>query len=238
MKLVQFLVFASALFVTIPGFAQQSSNEWLIGHWDGTIQGFPPSEKSARVLRVHRVSADGKAVALWAIPGSNAAQTETTTDGSSFKITFPGNNTVVELTREGDNSLGGKYTNASGKTFPIKFTKTKLSSEFDGEWEGPATNNPSNPRDCSNGTYRVTIKDSLITGTFEIVSRVTGAGVRQALVTGEIQPDKTAVLELKSLTPGMGSGRVPGTFNGNQFQGKDSASGSPRCSWDVEFKKR
>ena len=92
--------------------------------------------------------------------------------------------------------------------------------------------------DCSNGTYRVTIKDSLITGTFEIVSRVSGAGVRQALVTGEIQPDKTAVLDLKSLTPGMGSGRFNGTFNSNQFKGRDEASGSPRCSWDVELKKR
>src|SRR5215831_2192117 len=122
MKVVQSLVFASVLFVAIQGFAQ-GQNEWLIGHWDGTIQGFPASEKSARVLRVHRVSPDGKAVALWAIPGSNAAQTETTIDGSSVKIKFPGNNTVVELTREGDNSLGGKYTNPNGKTFPIKFKK-------------------------------------------------------------------------------------------------------------------
>jgi len=235
MKLLRSFVFIVVLFGSVPVFAQQ--NQWLIGHWDGTIQGFPASENSSRVLRVHSVSADGKAVAVWAIPGASAAQTETSTDGSSVKIAFQGNSTVVQLTREGDNALVGKYTNQGGKTFPIKFKKTQLSSELDGEWEGPATNNPRNVQDCTSGTYRVTIKDSLITGTFEFVSRVTGAGVRQSQVTGEIQPDKTAVLELKPLTPGMGSARFTGTFNDNQFHGRDAASASPRCAWDVDLKK-
>ena len=131
---------------------------------------------------------------------SLAVTTETSMDGSGVKIVFQGNSVVIELTREGDTSLGGKYTNTSGKTFPIKFKKAKLSSEFDGEWEGPGTNNPRNNRDCTNGTYRVTIKDSLITGTFEIPSRVAGVGLREALVTGEVQPDKSAVLEI-SLSP-------------------------------------
>ena len=238
MKLFRFLIVTIALLVTAQSFAQQGQNEWLIGHWNGTIEGFPGSENSSRILRVHRVSADGKAVALWAVPGSNASQTETSTDGSNVKIAFQGNSTVIELMREGDSSLAGKYINTSGKVFPIKFKKTKLSSEFDGEWEGPATNNPRNTTDCTNGTYRLTVKDSLITGTFEISSRVTGAGLRQSLVTGEIQPNKTAVLELKPLTPGMGSARFTGTFNDNQFHGTDAVSGNPRCAWDVDLKKR
>jgi hypothetical protein len=238
MKLFRFLIVTIALLVTAQSFAQQGQNQWLIGHWDGTIEGFPASENSSRILRVHSVSPDGKAVALWAVSGSNASQTETITDGSGVKIAFQGISTVVELTREGDSSLTGKYTNTSGKVFPIKFKKTKLSSELDGEWEGPATNNPRNTRDCTDGTYRVTIKDSLITGTLEISSRVAGVGLREALVTGEIQPDKSAVLELKPMTSGMTSARFTGTFNGNQFHGSDPAVGTRRCGYDVDLKKR
>jgi hypothetical protein len=238
MKLFRSLIVTIALLITAQSFAQQAQNEWLIGHWDGTIEGFPASENSSRILRVHSVSPDGKAVAFWAVSGSNASQAETNTDGSNVKIVFQGISTVVELTREGDSSLAGKYTNTSGKVFPIKFKKTKLSSEFDGEWEGPAANNPRNTRDCTDGTYRLTIKDSLITGKFEIVSRVAGAGVREALVTGEIQPDKTAVLELKPLSPLMVAARFTGTFNGNQFHGSDPIVGSRRCGFDVDLKKR
>jgi hypothetical protein len=238
MKLFRPLAVTIVLFIPVPVFAQQSQNQWLIGHWDGTIEGFPASENSSRILRVHSVSADGKAVALWAVPGSNASQTETSTDGSGVKIVFQGTSVVIELTREGDTSLGGKYTNTSGKTFPIKFRKAKLSSEFDGEWEGPATNNPRNNRDCTNGTYRVTIKDSLITGTFEIPSRVAGVGLREALVTGEVQPDKSAILEIKPITPEMPSARFTGAFSGNQFHGSDPAVGTRRCGFDVDLKKR
>ena len=237
MKPLHYLILITSLLVSVPGFAQQ--NQWLIGHWDGTIEGFPASENSSRILRVHRVSADGKTIiALWAIPGSNAVPTETSTDGSNVTIKFQGVSTVVELAREGDASLNGKYTSTSGKTFPIKFKKAKLSSEFDGEWEGPATNNPKNTRDCTDGTYRLTIKDSLITGKFEIVSRVSGAGVREALVTGEVQPDKTATLELKALSPLMWSGRINGTFNGNEFHGSDPIVGSRRCGFDIDLKKK
>ena len=236
MKPLRYLILITSLLLPVQVFAQQ--NQWLIGHWDGIIEGFPASENSSRILRVHSVSADGKTIiALWAIPGSNAVPTETSADGSNVTIKFQGVSTVVELTREGDASLNGKYTSTSGKTFPIKFKKAKLSSEFDGEWEGPATNNPRNTRDCTDGTYRLAIKDSLITGKFEIVSRVSGAGVREALVTGEVQPDKTTTLELKALSPLMWSGRVNGTFKGNEFHGSDPIVGTRRCGYDIDLKK-
>jgi hypothetical protein len=237
LKFLAFLIVTVVLFGPVPTFAQQSQNQWLIGHWDGTIEGFPASENPSRVLRVHNVSADGKAVALWVVPGSNAAQTETSTDGSSVKIAFPGSKAAIELIREGDGSLGGKFTNPSGKTYPIKFKQAKLSSEFDGEWQGPATNNPRNSNECTDGTYQVTIKESLITGTFQILSRI-GSGRLESLVTGEIQPDKTAVLELKPLTPIMASARFTGTFNGNEFHGSNPAVGGGRCGYDVNLKKR
>jgi hypothetical protein len=238
MKVLAYLIIMVVLVGPVSTFAQPSQNQSLIGHWEGTIEGFPPSINPARVLRIHTVSADGKAVALWVVPGSSAVQTETSTDGTNIKITLQGFNASVELTREGDDVLNGKYINSNGKPFPVKFTKTKLSSEFDGNWEGPATNNPINTRDCTNGTYRVIIKDSLITGTFDVPSRVAGAGTLESFVTGEIQPDKTAVLELKPLTPSMGPARFTGTFNGNQFHGSDPAVGTRRCGFDVDLKKR
>ena len=237
MKLLVSLIVTIVLFGPVPTFAQQSQHQWLIGHWDGTIEGFPASENPARVLRVHKVSADGKAVALWAVPGLKAAHSETSTDGSSVKVAFPGSKMGLELAREGDGSLGGKYTGPIGKTFPIKFKKAKLSSEFDGEWQGQAVNAPRNNQECTDGNYYVTVKDSLITGSFQVLSRV-GAGVFEALVTGEIQPDKTAVLEVKPLTPRMVPARFTGAFNGNEFHGSDPPVDGRRCGYDVDLKKR
>ena len=121
MKLFPSFTVTILLFGAVPTFAQQSQNQWLIGHWEGMIEGFPSSINPSRVLRIHTVSADGKAVALWVIPGSNASQTETSTDGTSVKIAVQGVNASVELTREGDDVLSGKYINSNGKPFPVKF---------------------------------------------------------------------------------------------------------------------
>ena len=237
MKLLGSLIVTIALFGPVPTFAQQSPNQWLIGHWDGTIEGFPASDNPSRILRVHKVSADGKTVALLAVPGSKAAQTETSTDGTNVKVAFPGSKMGLELAREGEDSLGGKYTGPIGKTFPIKFKKAKLSAEFDGEWQGQAKNTPRNNQECVDGNYYVTVKDSLITGSFQLQSRI-GGGTLEALVTGEIQPDKTAVLEVKPLTPRMVPARFSGTFKGNEFHGSDPPVDGRRCGYEVDLKKR
>jgi hypothetical protein len=81
----------------------------------------------------------------------------------------------------------------------------------------------------------VTVKESLITGNFRIISRADN-GILEAVVTGEVQPDQTAAIEYRSVTPMMGSGRFSGSFSGNVFQGKD-ASGR-LCGYEVTLKKR
>jgi hypothetical protein len=223
--------FAAALFlVAAPVFAQGQS---LIGHWDGTIEGFPASENPARILRVHSVTGD-KAVIAWATPGGNASQTEASAAGGTLKIVFAAAKTSIELTQSGD-ELAGKYTGASGTAHPIKFKRVKLSNDFDGDWEGRAVNSPRNPKNCTDGNYFVSIKESLITGNFRIISRADN-GILEAVVTGEVQPDKTAAIEYRSVTPMMGSGRFAGSFNGSDFQGKD-ASGR-LCGYEVTLKKR
>jgi hypothetical protein len=225
---------AAAFLIAGPAFAQGQS---LIGHWDGAIAGFPASENPARILRVHSVAPDGKAIIAWATPGGNAAQAEASAAGGTLKIAFPAAKTSIELTQTGDGELSGKYTGASGKTYPIKFKRAKLSTEFDGEWEGRAVNNPRNVKNCTDGNYFVTIKESLITGTFRVISRVDN-GVLEAAVTGEVQPDKTAVIEFRAITPMLASGRFTGTFSGNEFNGKDPAVGTRPCGYDVSMKKR
>lgn len=229
------LLAAAALLGPAPLFAQQSPG--LIGHWDGALEGLPAGENPARVLRVHSVGADGKAIVVWATPGAAAAQIEGATDGSTLKIAFTTVKATVELARQGDDALAGKFTSPNGNVYPIKFKKATLSTEFDGEWQGPAENNPKNTRECTDGNYFVTVKESLVTGTFRVLSRV-GSGALEASVTGEIQPDKTAALELRPLSPLMASARFTGAFSGSEFHGKDPAVGSRRCGYDVNLKKR
>ncbi|HEY1269231.1 MAG TPA: hypothetical protein VGH16_18375 [Candidatus Binatia bacterium] len=224
-------LFAAALFlVAVPVFAQGQS---LIGHWDGTIEGLPGSENPARILRVHSVNGD-KAIVVWATPGGNATQTEASAAGGTLKIAFPAAKTSIELTQAGD-ELAGTLTGASGKAYPIKFKRAKLSTELDGDWEGRAVNNPRNPKNCTDGNYFVTIKESLIVGTFRVVSRADN-GILEAAVTGEVQPDKTAAIEYRATTPMMGSARFTGSFSGNEFHGKDAGSGR-LCTYDVSMKK-
>src|SRR5690242_14946958 len=105
-------LFAAAIFlVAVPICAQGQS---LIGHWDGTIEGFPASENPARILRVHSVNGD-KAIVTWATPGGNATQTEASAGGGTLKIVFATAKTSIELTQAGD-ELAGKYTGAGGNS--------------------------------------------------------------------------------------------------------------------------
>jgi hypothetical protein len=227
------LLAAAVFLVTVHGFAQGQS---LIGHWDGTIEGFPASENPARILRVHNITAN-KAIIVWATPGGNATQTEASAADGTLKIVFAAAKTSIELTATGNDELAGKLTAASGNTYPIKFKRAKLSTESDGDWEGRAVNSPRNPKNCTDGNYFVTIKESLITGTFRVLSRADN-GVLEAAVTGEVQPDKTANIEFRAVTPLMSSGRFTGSFSGNEFNGKDPAVAGRTCGFDVSMKKR
>jgi hypothetical protein len=149
-----------------------------------------------------------------------------------------GSKSLVELAREADGSLAGKSTFQSGQAFSIKLSKIKLSNEFDGTWEGRATVNPPNDRECTSGYYEVAVKDSLITGSFEIASRAAAGARFRSSVTGEIRPDHTAVFEVKG-EPGVynaRSSRFSGTFTSTEFRGNDPVVG--RCGYEVELKRR
>src|SRR5262245_27475739 len=100
--------------------AQQTPSSWLIGRWDGNIEGFTGQGGPARTLRVNRISADRAIVSLWGIPFQSRGRAEVKVDGSHVKVFVTSSKVTVELTREGDDVLVGKITFVSGRGHPIK----------------------------------------------------------------------------------------------------------------------
>src|SRR5215831_20174772 len=142
--------------------AQDTGRYWLIGRWDGNIEGFTGQGEPARMLRVHSISAEGAIVSLWGVPPQTRARAEVKVDGSQVKVFVPVSKVTVEVAREGDDVLVGKITFVSGREHPIKLTKTKLSNQFDGKYSGTS----SVGHGCGSGHYEIAVKDSLITGWF------------------------------------------------------------------------
>jgi hypothetical protein len=81
MKTVVFFV-AITVFCPQLLFSQETASQWLIGHWEGNLEGYSGKEGSGRTLRVHAVSSDGTALGLWAITGQNAFVSDVKVQGS------------------------------------------------------------------------------------------------------------------------------------------------------------
>jgi hypothetical protein len=212
--------------------AQQTQSSWLIGRWDGNIEGFTGNAGSARTLRVHDISAEGAAVSLWGVPPQTRGRAELKTDGSQVRVFVASSKSIVELTREGDEVLVGKIVLASGREFPIKLTKTKLSNQFDGKYTGTS----SVGRGCGSSHYDITVRDSLITGWFRFhitrgnvasQSSVTGE------ITGEVSSDGTALIELR----GPRNSQFSGTFTATELKAIDPPLGNRGCSYELILKR-
>jgi hypothetical protein len=197
--------------------AQQTQSSWLIGRWDGNIEGFIGQGGPARTLRVNRISADGTIVSLWGIPPQTRGRAEVKVDGSQVKVFVPSSKVTVELTRESDDVVVGKITFENGREFPIKLTKTKLPNQFDGKYSGTS----SVGRGCGSYHYDITVKDSLITGWYR--SHVTKGSIANMTsadgeITGEASSDGTALIELRG--PPRNS-QFSGTFTGAELKAID-----------------
>jgi hypothetical protein len=231
MKTTAFVLIIVVLLSFHAASAQQPPSYWLIGHWDGIIDGFPANQNPARTLRVHAVAPDGTAQARWAITGQSTTGANVKVDGSQVNFVVAGSKSVVELTREGDDSLAGKITFANGKPFPIKLTKIKLSTAFDGEWTGGA----SVLRGCGSATYNFSVKDSLITGNLRILYYDTSPPSYDSIITGEVAADGKAVIEIAG--PARTS-QFTGTFSGVEFRASDPPIGNRGCAYDIQMKRR
>ena len=213
--------------------AQETGSSWLIGRWDGNIEGFKGEGGPARMLRVHSISAQGAIVSLWGVPPQTRARAEVKVDGPQVKVFVPVSKITVELAREGDDVLVGKITFVSGREHPIKLTKTKLSNQFDGKYSGTS----SVGRGCGSYHYDMTVKDSLITGWYR--SHVTKGSIANMTsadgeITGEASSDGTALIELRG--PPRNS-QFSGTFTGAELKAIDPPFGNRGCSYEITLKR-
>jgi hypothetical protein len=213
--------------------AQQTQSPWLIGRWDGNIEGFKGEGGPARMLRVNNISAQGAIVSLWGIPPQTRGRVELKVDDSQISVFVPSSKSTVELTRESDDALVGKIVFTNGPEFPIKLTKATLSNQFDGKYSGIS----SVGRGCMSAQYHMTVKDSLITGWFRF--HVTRGGVAdQTLsadgeITGEIGSDGSALIELR----GPRNSQFSGTFTGSELRAIDHGLGNRACSYELILKR-
>ena len=207
----------------------------MVGTWEGSIEGFSAKFDPNRTLRVTAVGPDGEAKAQWGIRGQSIGRADATVDGARVKVLIPSSNNLVELTREGDNSLVGTYALPTGTSFPIKLTKIKPTTEFDGDWTGHTIG----AIGCGGAHYDLTVRDSLITGKLRLFS--TGRVEKESwesIITGEVKADGTATLRLKG---GARTTQFSGTFTNTEFRGTDARygdRGNGQCTYEVELKRR
>lgn len=234
MKTAMFLLLTFVLFNFPPAYGQQTKDHWLIGNWAGSIEGLTAKGGPNRTLRVSEVAPDGWAKAQYGITGQNTGQIDVAVDGAQVKFLIPTTNNRIELMREGENSLVGTFSLPTGKSFPMKLTKIKPTTEFDGDWSGNTAGNAS----CGGASYDLTVKDSLITGKLRLVDRRIHGATYESIITGQVYADGTAALSLK------GEGRntqFSGTFTSTEFRGTDARYGNrgfSQCTYEVELKRR
>ena len=212
--------------------AQQTQNPWLIGRWDGSIEGFTSQGEPARMLRVHSISVQGGMVGFFGIPPEGRGKVEVKVDGSQVRFFVPRIKSTVELTKEGDEVLVGKMIFASGRELPLKLTKTKLSNQFDGKYSGTSTVG----RGCGTGYYEIAVKDSLITGWFQFhftFGGVTNQSSTVGEITGEASGNGTALIELR----GPRNSQFSGTFTGSELKAIDPPIGNRGCSYELTLKR-
>ena len=107
-------------------------------------------------------------------------------------------------------------------------------NEFDGEWVGRASSQDENA--CRPGTYQITIKDAQLAGTYDVRVKVRGNYRNDtSKVTGQINSDGKAVIELTAVDTNGRNSKFSGTFTSTEFRGADKRG---RCDYDVRLQRR
>ena len=232
----QFVVFVFVVLLIL-GYqvasAQETGSSWLIGRWDGNIEGFKGEGGPARMLRVNNISAEGAVVSLFGVPRQEGKGRDQSGWLADQGFLCHPQRVTVELTREGDEVLVGKIILASGRELPLKLTKTKLPNQFDGKYSGTS----SVGRGCGSYHYDITVKDSLLTGWYR--SHVTKGSIANMTsadgeITGQASSDGTALIELRG--PPRNS-QFSGTFTGAELKAIDPPFGNRGCSYEITLKR-
>lgn len=225
-------VMVLVMFVAQLAIAQQQSQHWLIGRWDGTMEGFTGKGVSFRFLRVHEVSADGAALSLWGIPDQSRGRAEVKVDGSQVSVFIPSTKTKVELTRTG-NDLVGKVAFANGSEFPVKLGLAQLSNKFDGKYTGTSRGDVG----CGSIFYEIVVKDSLITGWARLQGSRDGglSGANSdGVITGEVNNDGAALIESR----GFRNSQFSRMFTLTGLTATDPPAGKSQCSYSPNLSRR
>jgi hypothetical protein len=106
----------------------QEEAHWLIGRWIGNISGYIGRSSSSRTLRVTEVAPDGLAQGTWYVTGQQPLNALILVEGARVRILTAGRSTI-ELTRQEDDWLAGKYISDSGESLPIKLARTESPGE-------------------------------------------------------------------------------------------------------------
>jgi len=123
-----FLLIAAACIFFRTSSAQETPEHWLIGRWVGNISGYIGRSSSSRTLRVAEVGPDGLAQGTWYVTGQQPLSALILVEGARVRILTAGNSTI-ELTRQEDDLLVGKYISDSGESLPIKLARTESPGE-------------------------------------------------------------------------------------------------------------
>jgi hypothetical protein len=213
------------LFLSISIVSAEEPSHWLIGKWTGQIEGIKANPD--RMFRVQEVLPEGTTVGLWGTPPDRRALAEVKVDGAQVKIVVTSTKSKIDLSRSGDDELTGTFVSPNGQDFPIKLSKNKLSKRFDAEYAGQSKG----AYGCGHGVYKMTVKDSLITGVFQWGAaswRATSGGYIESKITGEVGDDGAALIEVRG--PARNS-RFTGTFSESELTAIDPPVGKRQCSF-------
>jgi hypothetical protein len=110
-------------------FAVLAQRHWLIGRWEGEVQGAGGSggggpEGPGRVLVVDSVGADGKVTGVFSSRGGGQRTTNITLQGETVRIVSGAGNDIT-LRRTAANKLEGDYVSTSGRGRRVSVTLTR-----------------------------------------------------------------------------------------------------------------
>jgi CHAT domain-containing protein len=113
--------------------AQQRQSHWLVGQWEGHIEGYPLNLNPARTLQVFEVLSDGTVRGRWSITGESTGEAEVKVEGVQVRIMTSADSQVV-LNRVRDNLLAGDFTLKNGRRFTIQLTRSTVNRATEEEW--------------------------------------------------------------------------------------------------------
>jgi hypothetical protein len=102
------------------------SRHWLVGLWEGTLQGNPRTQ-GPRFLHITSVGADGVVHGTWGVSDEAGEANIRLTDSRVHIVNYA--KSTIDLNRDGDDRFVGTLTSPDGTVFPVTFVKQASEKE-------------------------------------------------------------------------------------------------------------